>query len=267
MPDDTATVESVQERLKHVKKDDKVKAVLLLIDSPGGGITASDVMYNDILKYRKDLGKKVVFGGPHVTFLPDEALAGLDIVVASVHSGFKQSREQITGRVLSAIRHPCVSVIAHPTGRLIGERFRLEINSVPGLKPVRADRGQVEQALMNLVVNGADAMPAGGRITVSAAPAEMKETLKTANGQEVVVKAFTDPKHHKFGYRAGNVNQALIGIKVSLVENPDVNQELQLPPVWAILEHDPDFSFQVLDELIENLEDIVPLVRACSPQE
>jgi len=94
-----------------------------------------------------------------------------------------------------------------------------------------------------------------------------QETLKTANGQEVVVKAFTDPKHPKFGYRAGNVNQALIGIKVSLVENPDVNQELQLPPVWAILEHDPDFSFQVLDELIENLEDIVPLVRACSPQE
>ena len=54
--------------------------------------------------------------------LSDEALSGLDIVVASVHSGFKQSREQITRRVLSAIRNPCVSVIAHPTGRLIGER-------------------------------------------------------------------------------------------------------------------------------------------------
>ncbi len=54
--------------------------------------------------------------------LPDRALAGLDIVVASVHSGFKQSRDQITKRILSAIRNPCVSVIAHPTGRLIGER-------------------------------------------------------------------------------------------------------------------------------------------------
>ena len=54
--------------------------------------------------------------------LSDEALSGLDIVVASIHSGFKQSREQITGRVLSAIRNPCVSIIAHPTGRLIGER-------------------------------------------------------------------------------------------------------------------------------------------------
>lgn len=54
--------------------------------------------------------------------LPDRVLAGLDIVVASVHSGFKQSQDQITKRILSAIRNPCVSVIAHPTGRVIGER-------------------------------------------------------------------------------------------------------------------------------------------------
>ncbi len=54
--------------------------------------------------------------------LADEALEALDIVVASVHSGFKQTQEQITKRILSAIRNPYVSVIAHPTGRLIGER-------------------------------------------------------------------------------------------------------------------------------------------------
>ncbi len=54
--------------------------------------------------------------------LANEALDGLDIVVASIHSGFKQTQEQITKRLLSAIRNPLVSVIAHPTGRLIGER-------------------------------------------------------------------------------------------------------------------------------------------------
>ena len=54
--------------------------------------------------------------------LSDDVLMRLDIVVASIHSGFKQPREQITKRLLSAIRNPCVSVIAHPTGRLIGER-------------------------------------------------------------------------------------------------------------------------------------------------
>jgi DNA polymerase (family 10) len=64
--------------------------------------------------------------------LPDDVLAGLDIVVASIHSGFKQPQEQITKRILSAIRNSCVSVIAHPTGRLIGERdaYALDMEAV-----------------------------------------------------------------------------------------------------------------------------------------
>lgn len=64
--------------------------------------------------------------------LADEALAGLDIVVASVHSGFKQTKDQITKRILAAIRNPSVSVIAHPTGRLIGERdaYAVDIEAI-----------------------------------------------------------------------------------------------------------------------------------------
>lgn len=56
-----------------------------------------------------------------------EVLQKLDIVIASVHSGFSQSREQITGRIVTAMRNPLVSVICHPTGRLIGEREGYEI--------------------------------------------------------------------------------------------------------------------------------------------
>ena len=67
-------------------------------------------------------GTEVDIRGDGRLDLPDDALAGLDIVVASVHSGFRQTEEQITKRIISAIRNPCVSVIAHPTGRLIGER-------------------------------------------------------------------------------------------------------------------------------------------------
>jgi DNA polymerase (family 10) len=54
--------------------------------------------------------------------LPERALSSLDIVVASIHSGFNQPREQMTKRLLAAIRNPRVSIIAHPTGRLLGER-------------------------------------------------------------------------------------------------------------------------------------------------
>jgi DNA polymerase (family 10) len=66
--------------------------------------------------------------------LPDDVLANLDIVVASIHSGFKQTREQITKRLLSAIRNPLVSVIAHPTGRLIGERDAYAVDMEAVLK-------------------------------------------------------------------------------------------------------------------------------------
>jgi len=58
----------------------------------------------------------------------DDILKQLDIVVASIHSGFGQSREQQTKRMISAMRNPYVSVIAHPTGRLIGERDPYEVD-------------------------------------------------------------------------------------------------------------------------------------------
>lgn len=58
----------------------------------------------------------------------DEVLKRLDIVVASIHSGFRQSKEQLTGRLVSAMKNPYVSVIAHPTGRLIGERDPYEVD-------------------------------------------------------------------------------------------------------------------------------------------
>jgi DNA polymerase (family 10) len=59
---------------------------------------------------------------------PDSILRHLDIVVASVHSGFKQSREKITYRLVSAMKNPFVTVIAHPTGRLIGERDAYDVD-------------------------------------------------------------------------------------------------------------------------------------------
>ena len=53
---------------------------------------------------------------------PDEVLARLDIVIASLHSGLRQPREKVTERMLNAIRNPHVDVIAHPTGRLLPDR-------------------------------------------------------------------------------------------------------------------------------------------------
>ncbi len=60
--------------------------------------------------------------------LPDQVLAQADWVMASVHFGQKQSREQITDRILRAVRHPSVTAISHPTGRLLGRREAYEVD-------------------------------------------------------------------------------------------------------------------------------------------
>ena len=59
---------------------------------------------------------------------PDEGLAEMDVVVASIHTGFNQPGEKITERILAAMQNPHVDIIAHPTGRLLGRREPLAID-------------------------------------------------------------------------------------------------------------------------------------------
>ena len=61
--------------------------------------------------------------------------------------------------------------------RTIGEHLELVTNAAPGLSPVRADRGQLEQVLLNLAVNARDAMSRGGTLHVDTADVEFDETV------------------------------------------------------------------------------------------
>jgi DNA polymerase (family 10) len=58
----------------------------------------------------------------------DDLLATFDVVVAALHQGRRQPRAQLTARVLGAIRSPHVDVIAHPAGRMLGERARDDLD-------------------------------------------------------------------------------------------------------------------------------------------
>src|SRR6267142_770420 len=60
--------------------------------------------------------------------------------------------------------------------RVIGEDIKLTVRSDPGLETVKADPGQMEQVIMNLVVNSRDAMPEGGTITIETANADLDES-------------------------------------------------------------------------------------------
>lgn len=60
--------------------------------------------------------------------LPDEVLAQLEVVVASIHSGLRQDQATITARCLRAVANPHVDILGHPTGRLLGRRSPSELD-------------------------------------------------------------------------------------------------------------------------------------------
>ena len=59
---------------------------------------------------------------------PDSILKEFDLVIAAIHSGFKQSKQQLTKRIVNACKNKYVNIIAHPTGRLWGMREPYEID-------------------------------------------------------------------------------------------------------------------------------------------
>ena len=59
---------------------------------------------------------------------PDRVLAQLDIVLCAVHSRFKQGRAEMTARIVKALSNPYINILAHPTGRLIGERDPYDVD-------------------------------------------------------------------------------------------------------------------------------------------
>ncbi len=69
--------------------------------------------------------------------LPDEVLGECDLVVGAVHSKFHLSRAKQTARILKAMDHPSFTILAHPSGRLIGSR---EAYDVDMLRIIRAAR-------------------------------------------------------------------------------------------------------------------------------
>ncbi len=83
-------------------------------------------------------------------------------------------RQVLAPRVLDV--NTVVASVDNMLGRLIGADVELKTALAPELGAVRADPGQLEQVIMNLVVNARDAMPRGGKLTIETANAELDES-------------------------------------------------------------------------------------------
>jgi len=82
-----------------------------------------------------------IFAGAEVDILAngsldfdDKLLAELDFVIAAIHSGLASPREKVTSRTLKAMDNPYVNCIAHPTGRLIGQREAMDLDIAAVIK-------------------------------------------------------------------------------------------------------------------------------------
>ena len=89
----------------------------------------------EVKKINKKLSGIKVLCGTEVDILmdgsidyPDSVLKELDYVIAAIHSGFKQSKEQITKRIIKACKNKYVNIIAHPTGILRGVRDSYQVD-------------------------------------------------------------------------------------------------------------------------------------------
>lgn len=114
--------------------------------------------------------------------LDGETRSALEDLVAEANRAANLTRQLLmfSRRSVLAVRpldlNEVVANLLKMLGRLIGEQINLRFVGQTGLPSVGADVGMLEQVLMNLVVNARDAMPKGGRITISTDVAEFTES-------------------------------------------------------------------------------------------
>jgi DNA polymerase (family X) len=102
-----------------------------------GGLDTQTFMkqWDEIARVRQRLDGYVVLAGVELDILPDgsldlsdDVLERFDIVVASAHSKLDMTKTQMTKRMLNALAHPAVAILAPPTGRQISKRKPIEVD-------------------------------------------------------------------------------------------------------------------------------------------
>lgn len=105
----------------------------------------------EIKKINKKIKDFRLLAGAEVNIKPDgqldikdEVLRKLDFVIAGVHSHFKMSKEEMTQRIIKAMKNSYVSILAHPTGQILQQRKAYEIDLEKILKVAKEEKVALE---------------------------------------------------------------------------------------------------------------------------
>lgn len=182
----------------------------------------------EIDRLNKELDGLQLLAGMELEILPkksldfdDRILSEMDVVIASVHSGFKQDRETLTERIIEAMKNEHVDIIGHPTGRLIGKR-----------DPYDLDVGRVLEA----------AVGTGTVLEINASPdrLDLKDEY-IRSGKEMGVKFAINTDAHDLS-SLGDIEYGLLTARRGWVEADDVINTWPLPKLKKWLSRQGDGS-------------------------
>ena len=178
-------METEQERLRAQAEQERIERGLhqsQRLESLGqlvGGVAHDfNNLLNVILGYAGFTAEQVAVAAKRDKDL-EPALADIEQVRSAAEKAARLVRQLLTFARHEAITpeivdlNESVSDAVQLLRRTLGEHVALVIHADPGLWHVSADRGQLEQVLVNLAVNARDAMPAGGRLTIGTASVEI----------------------------------------------------------------------------------------------
>jgi DNA polymerase (family 10) len=131
---------------------------------------------------------------------PDDLLSQLDIVIGAIHSGFKGSREQITKRIITAMGNPYLHSIAHPTGRLLGERdpYNVDLGRVIEAAAETGTALEINAYQDRLDLDDAAAMEAGKKgvmIALGTDSHHLEQLWMMELGVMVARRGWLEPRH------------------------------------------------------------------------
>lgn len=131
--------------------------------------------------------------------MPDEILEQTDVVIASVHTGFKQSKTELTRRFTKAMENPHVDIIAHMTGRILGRRESYDLD-VEALIETAAKTGTVleinaspDRLDLN-EVHARMASEAGAKLCINTDAHDVRRLDEMPYGVAVARRAWLTPK-------------------------------------------------------------------------